>query len=275
MGWDLFESPQLDLILILFSPFSFYNNGAYAGHVSAGEIPVPRTTAYIREQPDTRITAKILGHIKSLIAAGTITPGSKFPPERELAKELGVNRASVRQVLKVLEIMGILSQHVGDGTYLSANAETILHEPIDFLVLLDDLSQHEMFETRLMMEPELTARAAERATTEDLSALRNAIYSMERSKTTRERLDADLSFHEAIFRASGNRICYLLFRGIHRTLLASMGQLSNRISLDRPLMFHRRIYTAIRERKPEDARRAMQEHITDTRDLVGRSHPSK
>jgi GntR family transcriptional regulator, transcriptional repressor for pyruvate dehydrogenase complex len=236
---------------------------------------MPRATSGIREQPDTRITAKLISRIKNLIATGTISPGSKFPPERELAREFGVNRASVRQALKVLEIMGVLSQRVGDGTYLSASAETILNEPIDFLVLLDDLSQHELFETRLMMEPELTARAAERATTEDLSALRNAIFAMERSKTTRDRLNADLAFHEAIFRASGNRICHLLFKGIHRTLLMSMGQLSDRVSLDQPLMFHRRIYAAIRERNPDAARRAMQEHIIDARNLVGRSVPSR
>jgi GntR family transcriptional regulator, transcriptional repressor for pyruvate dehydrogenase complex len=224
-----------------------------------------------REQPDTRITAKLIARIKTLIAAGVISPGSKFPPERELAKDFGANRASVRQALKVLEIMGILIQRVGDGTYLSSSAETILNEPLDFLVLIDDLSHHELFETRLIVEPELSARAAERATAEDISDLRNAILTMERSKTTRERLDADLEFHEAIFRASGNRICHLLFKGIHRSLLTSMGQLSDRVSLEQPLMFHRKIYSAIRERDPEGARRAMQDHINDARTLLVRS----
>jgi GntR family transcriptional regulator, transcriptional repressor for pyruvate dehydrogenase complex len=231
-----------------------------------------RATTAGRERPDNRITAKLIGRIKGLIASGAIAPGAKFPPERELAKEFGVNRASVRQVLKVLEIMGVLSQRVGDGTYLSESAETILNEPIDFLVLLDDLSHHELFETRLMIEPELTARAAERATAEDISALRNAIFAMERSKSTRERLNADLAFHEAIFRASGNRICHLLFKGIHRTLLMSMGQLSDRVSIEHPLMFHRRIYAAIRERDPQSARKAMQEHISDARSLMGQDH---
>jgi len=235
---------------------------------------MPRASAARRERPDNRITARLIGRIKGLIASGAIAPGSKFPPERELAKDFGVNRASVRQVLKVLEIMGVLSQRVGDGTYLSESAETILNEPIDFLVLLDDLSQHELFETRLMIEPELTARAAERATAEDISALRNAIFAMERSKSTRDRLNADMAFHEAIFRASGNRICHLLFKGIHRTLLMSMDQLSDRVSIEHPLMFHRRIYAAIRERDSEGARKAMQEHIIDARALMSPDRPS-
>jgi GntR family transcriptional repressor for pyruvate dehydrogenase complex len=234
---------------------------------------MPRTASNT-EPADTRITARLIGQIKHLIASGVISPGSKLPPERELAKEFGVNRASVRQVLKVLEIMGVLSQRVGDGTYLSRSAETILNEPLDFLVLLDDLSQHELFETRLILEPELAARAAERATAEDLSALRNAIFSLERSKSMRERLNADLAFHDAVFRASGNRICHLLFKGIHRTLWMSMGRLSDRVSLEQPLMFHRRIYTAIRSRDPEKAKLAMREHIVDARNLVVQTEDS-
>jgi GntR family transcriptional repressor for pyruvate dehydrogenase complex len=233
---------------------------------------MPATTVKTREQADGRVTARLIARIKGLIADGSISPGSKFPPEREMAKEFGVNRASVRQALKVLEIMGVLTQRVGDGTYLSETAEFLLNEPLDFLVLLDDLSHHELFETRLIVEPELTARAAERATAEDLSTLRNAILAMERSRTTRERLDADMAFHDAICRASGNRICQLLFRGIHRTLFASMKQLSDRVALDQPLMFHRRIYAAIRDRDGETARHEMRDHILDARSLLGKGH---
>jgi GntR family transcriptional repressor for pyruvate dehydrogenase complex len=219
---------------------------------------------------DTRVTAKLIANIKHMISRGSIAPGSKFPPERELAKEFGVNRASLRQALKVLEIMGVLTQRVGDGTYLSASAETILKEPLDFLILLDDLSHHELFETRLIVEPELAARAAERATAEDMAGLRQAIMAMERSRTNQARLEADVAFHECVFRASGNRICHLLFKVIHRSVLTSMGQLSRRVSIDRPLSFHKKIYAAIRDRNPQDARSAMQEHIVDAQALLAR-----
>jgi GntR family transcriptional repressor for pyruvate dehydrogenase complex len=217
---------------------------------------------------DTRVTAKLIRNIKRLISSGEIVPGAKFPPERELAKEFGVNRASLRQALKVLEIMGVLTQRVGDGTYLSASAESILKEPLDFLILLDDLSHHELMETRMIVEPELAARAAERATTEDLVSLRHAIAAMENCRTTQERLEADLAFHQCIFRASGNRICHLMFNVIHRSVLTSMSQLSTRVPLDRPLTFHKRIFAAIQQRNPEDARRQMLEHISDTKALL-------
>ena len=236
-------------------------------------MPMLSSTGH-RPGTDTRVTAKLIASIKQLISRGQIAPGSKFPPERELAKDFGVNRASLRQALKVLEIMGVLTQRVGDGTYLSASAETILKEPLDFLILLDDLSHHELFETRLIVEPELAARAAERATVEDLAGLRQAIMAMERSRTNQARLEADVSFHECVFRASGNRICHLLFKVIHRSVLNSMGQLSRRVTLERPLSFHKKIYDAIRDKNPEGARNAMHEHILDAQALLAKSSES-
>jgi GntR family transcriptional repressor for pyruvate dehydrogenase complex len=203
-----------------------------------------------------------------MIASGALGPGSRLPAERDMAKQFHVNRASVRQVLKVLEMMGVLTQRVGDGTYLSMSAEAILNEPLDFLVLLDDLSHHELFETRLIVEPELAARAAERATAEDLHSLRAAVTAMQNSTNTEERLAADMAFHDAVFRASGNRICQLLFKRIHRTVLTSMSHLSNRVALEQPLIFHKRIYTAIRAHDPEAARQLMREHILDARSLL-------
>jgi GntR family transcriptional regulator, transcriptional repressor for pyruvate dehydrogenase complex len=84
----------------------------------------------------------------------------------------------------------------------------------------------------------------------------------------RDRLEADMAFHNAIFRASGNRICQLLFKGIHRTVLTSMNQLSERVSVEQPLKFHRKIYAAIRARDAEAARCAMRDHILDARSLL-------
>jgi DNA-binding FadR family transcriptional regulator len=91
---------------------------------------------------------------------------------------------------------------------------------------------------------------------------------MERSRTNQARLEADVAFHECIFRASGNRICHLLFNVIHRTVLTSMNQLSHRVTVDRPLAFDKRIYTAIRDRDPQEARRNMLEHIMDAQALL-------
>jgi GntR family transcriptional repressor for pyruvate dehydrogenase complex len=217
---------------------------------------------------DSRITVRLLSEMKQLLAAGELVPGAKLPPERELARKFGVNRSSLRQVLKVLEIMGVLTQRVGDGTYLNATAESILNEPLDFLIVMDDLTYHELFETRLIVEPELAERAATRATAEDLLALRKSLADMENSRTLNQRLEADLAFHDCIFRAAGNRICHLMFRAIHRTLLRSMDRLHGMVEADQPLAAHRAIYAAICARDAAAARRRMQAHLTASRELL-------
>src|SRR5579872_5242609 len=148
----------------------------------------PQPTSKTARPADSRITARLLSDFKLLMSTGELAPGMKLPPERELAKTFGVNRGSLRQVLKVLEIMGVLTQRVGDGTYLNASAESILNEPLDFMIALDDLTHQELFETRLIVEPELAARAAERATASDLAALRQAVSDMANSRTLTERL---------------------------------------------------------------------------------------
>lgn len=225
-----------------------------------------------QNSPQGDITAKLIASIKSLIAEGTFVPGCKLPPERELARSFGVNRSSLRQALKVLQLMGVLSQHVGDGTYLSGNAANILREPIEFLILMGDISDEELFDARLIVESELAARAAERATVQDLAALQRAIVAMEASTSNQTRIDADLAFHEAIFQASGNRVCRLIFTVIHRAILVSMSNIVNRANVERPLSFHKAIYAAIYRREADEARRKMAEHLLDAKSMLLSSH---
>ena len=168
----------------------------------------------------------------------------------------------------MLQIMGVLSQRVGDGTYLNTDAATILREPIEFLIIMGDLSHEELFEARLIVESELAARAAERATSHDLADLRRAIADLENSQSDESRIDADLAFHEAIFRASGNRVCHMIFTVIHRAILVSMTRIAKRVDVEHPLKFHKAIYSAIYHRKPDEARRKMTEHLIDAKSLL-------
>lgn len=75
------------------------------------------------------ITVRLVARFKDLIAKGAFLPGHKLPPERQLARRFGVNRSSLRQALKVLQLMGVLRQRVGDGTYLGTDAQGVLRGP--------------------------------------------------------------------------------------------------------------------------------------------------
>jgi GntR family transcriptional repressor for pyruvate dehydrogenase complex len=111
-----------------------------------GTLPLAR-----RHKDD--ITNLLILRFQKLMREGVLTPGSLLPSERELAATFGVARSSLRQAMKVLETMGVVTQKVGDGTYLSNDGTYVLSVPMDFLFLLDDISLQDLMELRLMLEP--------------------------------------------------------------------------------------------------------------------------
>lgn len=218
------------------------------------------------------VTARLIAAFKAMIAEGTLTPGQRLPAERTLAESFGVARSSLRQALKVLEIMGVISQRVGDGTYLNSGAAAILDEPMEFLILLDGITFHELMEARLIVEPELTARAAERATAGDIRELRAVLAAMEAAEDDpAEFIAQDLLFHHTIFRIAANRVCGLMFKVVHQSLAKLIRITSQVVPAEHTLALHRRIFHAIRKRDAAEARRRMTEHLEDARGLLVRA----
>jgi GntR family transcriptional repressor for pyruvate dehydrogenase complex len=209
------------------------------------------------------LTHTLVSGLKEMISSGRLQPGSKLPPERELAREFGVNRASVRQALKALDVMGIVHQRVGDGTYLTQDASTTLRAPLDFLILVDGISFQELFEARRIVEPELAARAAARRSEEDVELLERAVDAMK----ARPNMDAavlaehDLRFHEIIWRASGNRVCQRMFSSLHGALSRSLAVTSALRDEGTPVDAHERIFRAIQAGDGECARALMHAHL--------------
>ena len=212
------------------------------------------------------LTTRLLADFRALLASGEIKPGARLPAERELAKRFGASRSSLRPVIKMLENVGVLSQRVGDGTYLSNDATGILSVPLHFLILLDGISLLELFEARLMLEPELAARAAQSASGEDLEAMRRTFAAFKENP-----VEADIHFHTAICRATRNRICMRMFEAIHRAFAQGM-VLTSRLAPERALEFHRSIYTAIHLRNPDESRKWMAEHLIHAKGLLLQAH---
>jgi GntR family transcriptional regulator, transcriptional repressor for pyruvate dehydrogenase complex len=219
------------------------------------------------------LTSSLIALFKRLIAEGTLSPGDRLPPERELAERTGVSRSSLRQALKVLENMGVISQRVGSGTTLNPVAASILSEPLEFLILVQGISFQELMEARLIVEPELAARAAERASEDDLHSLRQALAGMEASMTDPARFaQADLSFHQAVYRAAGNRVCTMLFTVVHQSL-ESLILTTSRLGLVEPerlVRYHSRIFTAIERGDAEEAHQRMREHLEESSTRLAR-----
>jgi len=216
------------------------------------------------------VTNQLVARVKTLISEGVLRPGAKLPPERELAPAFGVSRSSLRHALKALEIMGVLTQRVGDGTYLAGDAGAILQEPFELLMLIDGITLDDLLETRLIVEPELAARAAERATLDDLRKMSQTLGTYKRGVDERVCVEADLAFHRAIFEAARNPICARMFSLIHRAMAGSIELTTQMVDWDHTLSFHRPIYEAIEKRRPVDARVAMIAHLSDAKSLLGK-----
>ncbi|MGD1070957.1 MAG: FadR/GntR family transcriptional regulator [Bryobacteraceae bacterium] len=209
------------------------------------------------------MTHSLVAGLKDMISSGALQPGQKLPPERELARQFGVNRASIRQALKALDVMGIVYQRVGDGTYLTQDASTTLRAPLDFLILVDGITFQELFEARRIVEPELAARAAARRTDDDVANLGKTLALMKTNPqmSIEELAEQDLHFHEIIWRASGNRVCQRMFSSLHRAISRSLSVTTLLREEGNPVKEHEQVFLAIQAGDAEAARRRMFEHL--------------
>lgn len=227
-----------------------------------GTGPGPATRKRSNSKED--ITTKLIALFGDLLANGTLSRGTRLPPERELAKMFGVSRNSLRQALKVLQVMGLLQQRTGYGTYLSLEPEQILREPIRFLLLVDPVSHAELLEMRMMMEPELAAKAAERATLNHLLEMDSYIDAMEQAgEDTARLIEADVAFHRTIFRAAGNRLSETIYCVIQSSLMSNIMRTTSVAKAGYVANLHRPIYRAIFERDAQRARTAMMQHLAE------------
>lgn len=163
----------------------------------------------------------IADRIRSRIFDGTYRPGEKLPPERELARQLKVNRGSLREALKKLQHLGLIRIRQGDGTrvldFLStANVDLIkylfVESPIDRHKLLTDL-----MEVRTHICTLIVKLAARRADRQDLEDLRETVREMRARKDELDRTHAlqfDFQFYERLAQLSGNYILSLTFNSV-------------------------------------------------------------
>jgi GntR family transcriptional repressor for pyruvate dehydrogenase complex len=231
--------------------------------------PIATVGDVLDDQED--VTNMLILRFQQLLSEGLLFPGSKLPPEQDLAASFGVARSSLRSAFKVLEIMGVITQRIGDGSYLAEDASSVLAVP-EFLFLLDDTSIHELTEMRLMMEPAIAALAAERANAKDIVLLKQSIADCEGSEHDRIRLVAsDLLFHRAIFDASKNRLAGRFFSTIRRAMLNMIMVTSQLVEPEHTMQYHVQIMLAIQAHKAELAAKLMTDHLEDARDLLLRT----
>lgn len=218
----------------------------------------------------TSLSDKIIEQIIDLISRNILRPGEKLPSEKDLCKRFGVGRATLREALRSLAVMGILEGRVGEGTFVSHNNQRYLERNLQWGLLLDRKKVEDLLETRLMLETQTAFSAAHKATPANLKAMEETIKGMESSMDQPEQyLRFDLEFHLLVAQATQNTILYHLVsmtRGylqawIKKSLVSPPSGDENLNRAQSSIQEHRGILRALSSRQGEQAREAMKAHI--------------
>jgi DNA-binding FadR family transcriptional regulator len=218
-----------------------------------------------------RLYRLIADQIAAKISAGEFAPGARLPAERELADKLQVSRSSIREALIALEIGGYVEIRVGSGVFVA--------RPLDDGSYADDkaladsaetagrgnhLGAFELLETRMLIEPECAALAAQYASDQQIATMREHYHALSNSNTPSHH---DRAFHAAIAQACGNAALEAVVAHVWDLSESSVvfGRLDEHMVTSDvwqlALVEHGRVLAAIEEHDPVRARHEMHGHL--------------
>lgn len=220
------------------------------------------------------LVQEISDYLMDAIMRGEMRPGSKLPADRELSVRFGVGRTSLREALRVLAGLGIISILPGHGTFIASN-NAGFHRSLSWTVLLSENSVDHLIDVRNELEAvsaRLAAQKADKASIEELSGIYQQMKVAFDAADFRDFLDLDLDFHLAIARCSRNPIIRELLATSRRMLkfISRSGMVSVE-DLRNIYVEHGGIYAAIVERNSGKAQEQMVIHLANAR---GRYHLS-
>jgi GntR family transcriptional regulator, transcriptional repressor for pyruvate dehydrogenase complex len=220
------------------------------------------------------VTDSIVNQIKELVLHGKLTLGDRLPPERELMNLFEVGRPSLREALKVLEAQGLIEK-TQKGTIISGNHDKFFTDSLMFQLYFSSADWHDIFETRRIIERELTLLATTRATEEDFMEIEQTIVDMELAITEMNQetyVSSNLLFHEKIARSSHNLVLYHLYRSINNLVAqAQVKAVTVQGVMNNSLQFHKDILNAMKQRNPELASALMVDHISSVHVFLQKS----
>ncbi|WP_299231561.1 GntR family transcriptional regulator [uncultured Halomonas sp.] len=216
-----------------------------------------------------RLADVITERLEAMILEGSLQPGQKLPPERELAERFSVSRPSLREAIQKLSARGLLISRQGGGTFVSKELNSGYSDP-----LLEMLSRHgefhlDLLEFRDAMEGISAYYAALRSTPTDKALLIRRFEELEacfQGHDPVEEAKADAAFHLAIAEAAHNVLLLHTIRGIfhllERSIADNLAHLFEKPKARPQLMIqHRGLLDAILEGRAEDARARAHEHL--------------
>jgi GntR family transcriptional repressor for pyruvate dehydrogenase complex len=228
-------------------------------------------------------TDHVLYSIKKMIIDGSLKAGSRLPIEKDLAKQLGTSRGSLREGVRALCIMGVLETRQGDGTYVTSLDPATLLAPMAFVIDLHSPTNTGHLQTvRRILESEAAANAALRIDAADIDRAAAVLDSIERYVSGETEMnygavmEADIAFHRIIAKSSGNPALEALIEALaSRTVRSRTWRaISDKGAVANAHREHRAILADLRARNPERAHLRMANHLLDVEDFIY-AHPTE
>jgi GntR family transcriptional regulator, sialic acid-inducible nan operon repressor len=213
-----------------------------------------------------KLFEQVAAHIQRDILDGTLKPGDRLPPERDLQLRFGVGRPAVREALITLQRSGLIE--IGNGAparVAMPTAQGVVAGlmPAVLQMLQSPLGQKHFQDVRLFVESGLARRAARDATDEDVAKLRAALEANRKAVGSRRRfIETDVAFHFTLAEITRNPV----FIALHDAMSTWLRQ-QRAVSLGMPnqeeiaYAAHEQIFKAIEKRDPNAAEAAMAAHI--------------
>ncbi len=160
---------------------------------------------------------KVIDFIKKQIRSGELTIGGKLPAERELSEILGISRNSVREAIRSLDIMGVISSQQGAGNFLIGNFENNLVESLSMMFLLNQIDYKQISQLRRALEMEALMLAIDNITEEEIETLKKVIFQLEK-ETEENNVILDKKMHYNIALASKNTLIINVLEALSEVL---------------------------------------------------------
>ncbi len=224
---------------------------------------------YQFEKFDKRLLGEqIEDELLNFIRQEQLEVGQKIPNEFELAEKFGVGRSTIREAVKGLVTKGILEVKRGSGTFVAAT-QSVEDDPLRLSKLKDKYKVAlELFDVRLLLEPEIASLAAEYATQEELEQLKRLCDETEQLYLEgKNHIPKDIEFHTCIARCSKNRVVETLIPVIN-TAVMTFANLTHRTLMQETIETHRAVVNAILDHDPVGAKCAMVMHLTYNRQAL-------
>ncbi|NUR93571.1 MAG: FadR family transcriptional regulator [Nonomuraea sp.] len=199
-----------------------------------------------------RAYERIVEQVEGAIEAGSLLPGQRLPSERDLMAQFSVSRSTVREALRVLQARGLVRSRPGDpnGSEVLPFSPAALHKSMTTLARVDELSLAELVGFRMVLDSSANLLAARLRTDAELAEMDAAISRMREALELgyEEFSAADLAFHDAVARASRNKLIQICTDVVRSIVL---GLVSDKIAAEPALMTvsirnHEEVLAAVR-----------------------------